>query len=70
MTHAGHSHDTKEQLGIEAVARQEAAVMGAAREELEKAGFEVPWSRPARPSPPHISSSGRHHGDPPGHLHL
>ncbi len=42
MTHAGHSHDAKDQLGIEAVARQEAAVMGAAREELEKAGFEVP----------------------------
>jgi D-serine deaminase-like pyridoxal phosphate-dependent protein len=42
MTHAGHSHDAKDQLGIEAVARQEAAVMGAAREELEKAGFDVP----------------------------
>jgi D-serine deaminase-like pyridoxal phosphate-dependent protein len=42
LTHAGHSHDAKDQLGIEAVARQEAAVMGAAREELEGAGFEVP----------------------------
>jgi D-serine deaminase-like pyridoxal phosphate-dependent protein len=42
MTHAGHSHDAKDQLGIEAIARQEAAIMGAAREELEKAGFEVP----------------------------
>jgi D-serine deaminase-like pyridoxal phosphate-dependent protein len=42
MTHAGHSHDAKDQLGIEAIARQEAAVMGAAREELENAGFEVP----------------------------
>ena len=42
LTHAGHSHDAKDQLGIEAVARQEAAIMGAAREELEGAGFEVP----------------------------
>jgi D-serine deaminase-like pyridoxal phosphate-dependent protein len=42
MTHAGHSHDAKDQLGVEAVARQEAAVMGAAREELEAAGFDVP----------------------------
>jgi len=42
LTHAGHSHDAKDQLGIEAVARQEAALMGAAREELEKAGFDVP----------------------------
>ena len=42
MTHAGHSHDATDQLGIEAVARQEAAVMGAAREELEAAGFDVP----------------------------
>jgi D-serine deaminase-like pyridoxal phosphate-dependent protein len=42
MTHAGHSHDAKDQLGIEAVARQEAAVMGAVREDLERAGFEVP----------------------------
>jgi D-serine deaminase-like pyridoxal phosphate-dependent protein len=42
MTHAGHSHDAKDQLGIEAVARQEAAVMGAVREDLERAGFDVP----------------------------
>ena len=42
MTHAGHSHDAKDQLGVEAVARQEAAVMGAAREELEAVGFDVP----------------------------
>jgi D-serine deaminase-like pyridoxal phosphate-dependent protein len=42
LTHAGHSHDAKDQPGIAAVARQEAAVMGAAREELEKAGFDVP----------------------------
>ncbi len=42
MTHAGHSHDAKDQPGIAAVARQEAALMGAAREELERAGFDVP----------------------------
>ena len=42
MTHAGHSHDATDQLGIEAVARHEAAVMGAAREELETAGFDLP----------------------------
>ena len=42
LTHAGHSHDAKDQPGIAAVARQEAALMGAAREELEKAGFDVP----------------------------
>jgi D-serine deaminase-like pyridoxal phosphate-dependent protein len=42
LTHAGHTHDAKDQPGIAAVARQEAAVMGAAREELEKAGFDVP----------------------------
>ena len=42
MTHAGHSHDATDQLGIESVARQEAAIMGAAREELEGAGFDVP----------------------------
>src|SRR5262245_13086194 len=41
LTHAGHSHDASDQLGIEAVARHEAAVMGAAREELELAGIEV-----------------------------
>jgi len=42
LTHAGHSHDAGDQLGIAAVARREAAVMGAAREELELAGIEVP----------------------------
>ena len=42
LTHAGHSHDAKDPLGIEAVARQEAASMGAAREDLERAGFDVP----------------------------
>jgi D-serine deaminase-like pyridoxal phosphate-dependent protein len=42
MTHAGHSHDAKDQLGIAAVARQEAAVMGSVREDLERAGFHVP----------------------------
>jgi D-serine deaminase-like pyridoxal phosphate-dependent protein len=42
MTHAGHSHDAADQLGIETVARQEAAIMGAAREALEAAGFEIP----------------------------
>ena len=42
MTHAGHSHDATDQLGIESVARHEAAIMGAAREELEAAGFDLP----------------------------
>jgi D-serine deaminase-like pyridoxal phosphate-dependent protein len=42
MTHAGHSHDATDELGIEAVARQEAALMGAVREDLEAAGLEVP----------------------------
>jgi D-serine deaminase-like pyridoxal phosphate-dependent protein len=41
LTHAGHSHDAADQLGIESVARQEAAIMGAAREELEAAGFDL-----------------------------
>jgi len=41
LTHAGHSHDATDQLGIESVARQEAAIMGAAREELEAAGFDL-----------------------------
>jgi D-serine deaminase-like pyridoxal phosphate-dependent protein len=41
MTHAGHSHDATDQLGIESVARHEAAIMGAAREELEGAGFDL-----------------------------
>jgi D-serine deaminase-like pyridoxal phosphate-dependent protein len=42
LTHAGHSHDASDEPGIEAVARQEARVMGAVREELEAAGFDVP----------------------------
>jgi D-serine deaminase-like pyridoxal phosphate-dependent protein len=42
MTHAGHSHDAADQLGIETVARQGVAIMGAAREALEAAGFEIP----------------------------
>jgi D-serine deaminase-like pyridoxal phosphate-dependent protein len=41
LTHAGHAHDVTSQLGIEHVARQEAAVMGRLREELEQAGHEV-----------------------------
>lgn len=42
LTHAGHAHDTTDPLGIERVARREARIMGAVREELEAAGFEVP----------------------------
>lgn len=42
MTHAGHSHDAPDELGIEAVARQEAAVMGGVRADLEAAGLDVP----------------------------
>jgi D-serine deaminase-like pyridoxal phosphate-dependent protein len=42
MTHAGHSHDAEDQLGISTVARREAAVMGMVREDLERAGFQVP----------------------------
>jgi D-serine deaminase-like pyridoxal phosphate-dependent protein len=42
MTHAGHTHDAADQLAIEAVAREEGAIMGAVREELETAGIEVP----------------------------
>ncbi len=41
LTHAGHAHDAEGQLGIERVARQEAAIMGAVRAELERAGHEV-----------------------------
>jgi D-serine deaminase-like pyridoxal phosphate-dependent protein len=41
MTHAGQSHDAPDEPGIEAVARHEAAVMGAVREELEAAGLDV-----------------------------
>ena len=41
LTHAGHAHDVTSQLGIEGVARREAAIMGAVREDLERAGHEV-----------------------------
>jgi len=41
LTHAGHAHDANGQLGIEQVARQEAAVMGDVRADLEQAGHEV-----------------------------
>lgn len=39
FTHAGQTHDCTDQLGVERVARQEAAIMGAAREALEGAGL-------------------------------
>lgn len=42
LTHAGHAHDTTDPLSIERVARHEARIMGAVREELEAAGLEVP----------------------------
>ena len=41
LTHAGHAHDAASQLGIERVARQEAAVMGNVRADLERAGHDV-----------------------------
>jgi D-serine deaminase-like pyridoxal phosphate-dependent protein len=41
LTHAGHAHDAASQLGVERVARQEAAVMGNVRADLERAGHEV-----------------------------
>jgi D-serine deaminase-like pyridoxal phosphate-dependent protein len=41
LTHAGHAHDTVGPLAIERVARGEARIMGAVREELEAAGLEV-----------------------------
>ncbi len=41
LTHAGHAHDVTDQLGVEGVARREAAIMGAVRENLELAGHEV-----------------------------
>lgn len=41
LTHAGHAHDETSQLGIERVARQEAAIMGDVRADLERAGHEV-----------------------------
>lgn len=36
LTHAGHAHDADGQLGIEQVARDEAAVMGSVRTDLER----------------------------------
>jgi D-serine deaminase-like pyridoxal phosphate-dependent protein len=42
LTHAGHAHDAIDQRGIEQVAREEARVMQFAREEIERAGVEVP----------------------------
>ncbi len=41
MTHAGHAHDVPTRDEIAQVARAEAAVMGAVREDLEIAGLEV-----------------------------
>jgi D-serine deaminase-like pyridoxal phosphate-dependent protein len=41
LTHAGHAHDAAGQLGLEQVARHEAAVMGQVRADLERAGHEV-----------------------------
>jgi D-serine deaminase-like pyridoxal phosphate-dependent protein len=41
LTHAGHAHDAAGQLGIEQVARAEAALMGDVRADLEQAGHEV-----------------------------
>lgn len=42
MTHAGHAHDVPSREDIVDVARSEAAIMGAVREELETGGLEVP----------------------------
>lgn len=42
LTHAGHAHDATDPLSLERVARQEARIMGAVREELEATGLEVP----------------------------
>lgn len=42
MTHAGHAHDVPTREEIAQVARGEAAVMGAVREDLEIAGLDVP----------------------------
>jgi D-serine deaminase-like pyridoxal phosphate-dependent protein len=41
MTHAGHAHDAPDHAGIEEIARNEASIMGKAREELESVGLEV-----------------------------
>ncbi len=42
LTHAGHAHDADGPLAVEQVGRQEAALMGAVRADLEAAGHEVP----------------------------
>ena len=42
LTHAGQAHDAADQPGIERVARQEAAIMGDLRADLERAGHQVP----------------------------
>ena len=42
LTHAGHAHDADGPLAVEHVGRQEAAIMGAVRADLERAGHEVP----------------------------
>lgn len=41
LTHAGHAHDVSGAEGIARVAREEAAILGSLREEIEAAGFEV-----------------------------
>jgi len=41
LTHAGHAHDVTAQPDIEAVARQEAAAMAQARDELDRQGIPV-----------------------------
>jgi D-serine deaminase-like pyridoxal phosphate-dependent protein len=42
MTHAGHTHDATAAVEIAAIARREAELMGMVREDLERAGFDVP----------------------------
>ena len=42
LTHAGHAHDASDVSGIERVAREEARILAALREELEGANVEVP----------------------------
>jgi len=42
LTHAGHAHNATDLAGIALVAREEARILGALREELENAGFMVP----------------------------
>ena len=41
LTHAGHAHNAADAEGIKYVAREEARILGALREDLEAAGFEV-----------------------------